>query len=132
MCIRDSPTGSLHRYQVRAQDAAGNVSIPSVRLDVVVGQGTVVPDNIVRNVTPIQTSSTSILVDWDPPQNTGGIQGYLVHDNFGFVAYIPASTNSSQFLHTGLTPGSFHSYEIRAQGAGVTALPTERREITLQ
>jgi len=121
--------GAKERYQIRAKDAADNVSIPSVRLDVVVGQGVVVPDNLPRNVNLTQ-NGTSVLVDWDAPPNPGGIRGYLVHDNYQYVAYI-SGVGTTRYNHTGLAPGTTHRYEIRAQGNGVTSLPTERKLITL-
>jgi len=120
----------LHRYQIRAKDAADNVSIPSIRLDVIVGDGVSVPDNMPLDVTLTQ-NGTSVDVDWEPPTNPGGINGYLVHHNYQYEAYVPGVANHA-YTDTGLTVGTTHRYEIRSQGNGVTSLPTERVTITLQ
>ncbi len=111
-----APAGT-NRYDIRAQDRAGNNSDPS---PVVVAVG---PPDVTPPLTPVNVAGTvdgaSVTLTWDvatdPPGVGGGavsgVAGYLVHRNFAFLAWVPAGTTYVDAS----APAGTNRYEIRAQ-----------------
>jgi hypothetical protein len=58
--------------------------------------------------------NTSISVTWDPLPNATGYQ-IMIDENADDVRNIGPSTN---YIHSGLAPGTMHSYQVRALNAG--------------
>lgn len=73
--------------------------------------------------THTRADGTTVTVTWDPAVDDIGVTSYLIHDNWNYLAWVPAGTTS--YTHTGLDPSSVHRYQIRARdGADNTSLPS--------
>ncbi len=106
--------GRTYRYEIRAQDAAGNNSSPSTPRNVTIAGP---PDTIVPSVPTGVTATvngTAIDLAWEASTDNVGVTGYLVHRDFQFLAWVPAATT---YRDTTIVPGAVHRYEIRAQDA---------------
>jgi chitinase len=121
--------GERYRYQVRAQDAAGNNSGPSdlVRITVEPGDGgdaDVTPPSTPANAAAeLDVAGDTIDVTWDPSTDDVGVVGYLVHRNWQFLAFVSAGTS---FIDADIGPGTRYRYQVRAQdAAGNNSAPTE-------
>ncbi len=105
-----------HRYDIRARDLAGLLSDPA-STTVTVGAPDVLAPTIPQGVGGVANGST-VSVGWqastDQPNPGGsGVTGYLIHDNYQFLAWVPAGTSYS---HLGAANG-YHRYHVRAQDA---------------
>lgn len=98
--------GSVHKYRVRAKNAAG-ASQWSEIVTKSTSLGT--PANL-RSTT---TSATSITIMWDKVQ---GADGYDVMVD----GVIIDNGTSTSYTHTGLEPGSTHIYIVRAKSSGIS------------
>ncbi len=113
--------GQTYRYEVRAQDAAGNNSPPSTPVTLRAGpldtQAPSTPANVVT--TP---GAASVTITWEPATDDVGVRGYLVHRDWQFLAWVPTGTT---FTDVNLTPGQTYGYQVRAQdAAGNNSLPS--------
>jgi fibronectin type 3 domain-containing protein len=113
--LTDSTT---YRYQVRARDAAGNVSSASNIVSATTLDGT--PPLAPTGLTPSVISSTQINLSWTAPTDNVGVTGYIVEScagasctNFAQVG-TPTATSYS---NTGLTGSTTYRYQVRAKDA---------------
>ncbi len=69
--------GQTYRYEIRAQDAASNNSVPSAPFNIVVGTDTTLP-SVPTNVNA-STSGAQVTLTWSASTDNVGVTGYLVH-----------------------------------------------------
>jgi poly(hydroxyalkanoate) depolymerase family esterase len=116
------------RYQVRATDAAGNVSAVSNTVTAMTqaGGGDITPPTAPANLTTTATSSNSISLSWSPSTDNVGVTGYQIlrapGTSGGTFTQVGTSTTTS-FTNTGLTASTTFRYQVRATDA-VGALST--------
>jgi len=110
------------RYQVRATDAAGNVSAVSNTVTAMTqaGSGDITPPTAPTNLTTTATTSNSISLSWSPSTDNVGVTGYQVlrapGTTGGTFAQVGTSTTTS-FTNTGLTASTTYRYQVRATDA---------------
>jgi chitodextrinase len=121
--------GQQHRYQVRAQDAAGNVSDPSDMVRITVepdggGEADVTPPGTPPGaVALLNEAGDAIDLTWDSAADNVGVAGYLIHRNWQFLAFVVAGTSYSD---SGIEVATRYRYQVRAQdAAGNNSAPTE-------
>ena len=128
--VHQNAANGPHRYEIRAQDRAGNNSAPSVAANATVGAPDTTAPSIPANVATTVAGST-VTVTWDASTDNvdgTGLSGYLVHDNFQYLAFVPAGT---VFVHQNAANGP-HRYEIRAQDrAGNNSAPSAPANTTV-
>ncbi|MDH4144249.1 MAG: putative Ig domain-containing protein, partial [Acidimicrobiia bacterium] len=105
--------GATYRYQVRAQDAAGNNSEPTAPLRITVAPGGVdtTPPSTPANLAASFVAGSGVRLNWSASGDDDRVGGYLVHRDFQFVAFVPAGTT---YTDPAALPGG-HTYEVRAQ-----------------
>jgi len=114
--------GTTFRYQVRATDAAGNVSAVSNTVTAATqnGGGDITPPTAPANLTATGTTSTSISLSWSPSTDNVGVTGYQIlrapGTSGGTFAQVGTSTTTS-FTNTGLTASTTFRYQVRATDA---------------
>ncbi len=94
-----------YTYQVRARNTAGTSAYSAAKTVTTLPQSPAVPANVKATAT-----KNSITVSWDA---VSGATGYDV--KFDDTEYSVTGTTKT---FTGLTPGSRHSYAVRAKNAG--------------
>ncbi|HEU5135239.1 MAG TPA: endo-1,4-beta-xylanase [Steroidobacteraceae bacterium] len=111
------------RYQVRAVDAAGNVSAFSTTLTATTqtGGGTdVTPPTIPANLTAPTTTASSISLAWTASTDNVGVTGYQIlrapGTTGGTFAQIATSPTNS-YVNTGLAANTTFRYQVRAMDA---------------
>lgn len=120
--------GQSYRYEIRAQDSAGNNSPASTPVTVRAGQ----PDTE-RPTTPtglaMTATGTSVTLTWTPATDNIGVRGYLVHRDWKFLAWVPTGTT---FTDGNLIAGQRYEYQVRAQdSAGNNSEPTAATPVVL-
>lgn len=121
--------GTRYWFRSRGRNSVGWGPWSSVIDATTLGAPPSVPLNLIATPTP----PDKILLDWDPPSNTGGkpITGYDVQaslDPTMQTGIIPGSTDAAttQFQWTGLQPGQVYSVRVRAKNVdavGVWSTP---------
>ncbi|MCB0994280.1 MAG: fibronectin type III domain-containing protein [Acidimicrobiales bacterium] len=100
-----------HRYEVRAQDAAGNLSDKTPAVEALVGgpdtTAPTVPDGVVATAAGVTVSLT-----WTPATDDRAVTGYLVYRDGAYVGW----SATTSFVDPGVTAGT-HSYQLRAHDA---------------
>ena len=126
---------TLRYYRVFALNRAGTGRVSEAKSETTVG---ITEPTEVMNFDVTPTGSTTIKLDWDPPEDTGGarIIGYLIHteatvattaaavgtvpargtmDEDGNTdGIIPILAPTTEYTHTGLVGASTHRYKIYA------------------
>ena len=101
---------ATHKYEVRALDAAGNVSAFSNSDTAAV----TVPDTespaAPGNLTAVQTSTDHVDLSWDAATDNVGVTEYRVYRDDQLLATLGATTSHTD---TTVVPGP-HSYEVKA------------------
>jgi endo-1,4-beta-xylanase len=110
-----------YRYQVRATDAAGNVSAVSGTVTGTTQAGTVdgtaptTPSNLAAS-----TTSSSVSLTWAASTDNVGVTGYQIlrapGSSGGSFAQIGTTTTAS-FVNTGLAAATTYRYQVRATDA---------------
>jgi chitodextrinase len=128
--------GTVYNYRVSSYDAAGNnsawtatpvsVTTLSAAPPAADTQGPSVP----RNLKGRAVSSTQISLSWLPSTDNVGVTGYYVYLNDVALA----TTTSTSFQHTGLTPGTVYKYRVSSYDAAGnnsawTATPVSARTL---
>ncbi len=114
--------GTTFRYQVRAVDAAGNMSAVSntVTATTQTGGGDTQPPTAPANLTAPSTTSSSISLAWNASTDNVGVTGYQVlrapGASGGTFTQIGTSTTTS-FVNSGLTASTTFRYQVRAVDA---------------
>ena len=104
---------ATHKYEVRALDAAGNVSAFSNSDTATVTPPDTDPPLPPGNLTAVQTSTDQVDLTWDAATDNVGVTEYRVYRDGDLLATLGATTS-----HTDATvaPG-LHSYEVKAADA---------------
>jgi chitodextrinase/lysophospholipase L1-like esterase len=117
--FRTSGAG-IARYQIRARDAAGNVSpfTPPVPVNVPACPNDTQPPTVPGTPTTSGLTSTSVTLSWSASTDNLGVAGYdiLRATSTGTFATVGTSTTTS-FTDTGLTANTTYSYMVRARDA---------------
>jgi chitodextrinase len=116
---------ATYSYQVRAEDAAGNVSGPSTAVVVTTPDTTapVAPTGLSGSA----AGATQVSLSWNASADNVGVAGYRI---FRDGAEIGTSTATS-YADTGVEPGSTHGYQVRAyDGAGNASGPSNSVSVT--
>jgi endo-1,4-beta-xylanase len=115
------PTGTTFRYQVRATDAAGNVSAVSNTVTAMTlgGGGDTQPPTAPTNLAAT-TTSTSASLTWTASTDNVGVTGYQIlrasGASGGTFSQVGTSTTTS-FTNSGLTPSTAYRFQVRAVDA---------------
>ncbi|MBB5873068.1 mannan endo-1,4-beta-mannosidase [Allocatelliglobosispora scoriae] len=113
---------TAYRYQVRAKDAAGNVSAVSSTVTVTTssGGGDTTAPSAPTGLTTSGTTSTSTTLGWTASTDNVGVTGYDIlrapGASGGSFAVVGSSTTTS-FTNTGLTASTTYRYQVRAKDA---------------
>ena len=109
----DAPLApGTYRYQVQAEDAAGNRSALTAGVDVTV---TGVPDTTPPSVPEglaASVAGSTVTLGWTASTDDRGVTGYLVYRNGAYRGW----TGTTGFVDQGVPDGTW-SYEVRAQDA---------------
>ena len=117
--------GRTYAYEVRAYDAAGNVSESSNILTVSTisdSQSPSAPEDLKAD----WVTFTSVSLSWRPSTDNVGIKGYEIYCN-GKKA---ASTSSTSYEYKKLTPGTTNTFFVKAYDEAGNYSP-QSREITV-
>ena len=114
---------TTYRYQVRAVDAAGNMSAFSNTFTATTqtgGGGDVTPPSIPANLTAPSTTASSISLAWTASTDNVGVTGYQILRAPGttggtFTQIATSPTNS--YVNTGLAASTSFRYQVRATDA---------------
>ena len=111
--------GTTYRYQVRAVDAASNLSPYSAIASATTAIDTTAP-TAPSALTATGLSSTQINLSWTAATDNVGVTGYQVErcQGAGCTIFVQiAAPTGTTFGDTGLTVGSSYSYRVRATDA---------------
>ncbi len=124
-----------YAYEVRARDAAGNVSAPGVAAPVTTPADTELP-SVPGGVVAVAVSSGRVDLSWSASSDNVGVTGYEVWRNGSLLTTVDGSTLS--FSDVGVVPSTSYAYEVRARDAagnvsapGVAAPVTTPGSVTL-
>ncbi|MBB5868047.1 endo-1,4-beta-xylanase [Allocatelliglobosispora scoriae] len=116
-----SPSTS-YRYQVRAKDAAGNLSATSSAVTVTTSAGTgdTTPPSTPSGLAASGTTSSSTTLTWTASTDNVGVTGYDIlrapGTSGGTFAVVGSSTTTS-FTNTGLSASTSYRYQVQAKDA---------------
>lgn len=121
--------GTTHRIQVRAQYGSDN-SAPNDYVKVTVESADpppegfpVTPDSVTVRILDNDTISLS----WRDENPRGSLRGYLIHDNWQYLQFVPSDVTR---IEIDVEPGTTHRYQVRAQAPdGTSSAPTERVKV---
>jgi chitodextrinase len=118
--------GTSYSYQVRATDAAGNLSTYSNVASATTPAPDTQPPTAPTNLTATAISASQINLSWTASTDNVGVTQYLVERCQGAgcttFAQIGTSTGTT-FNNTGLTAGTSYSYRVRATDAAGNLSP---------
>ena len=113
---------ATHKYEVRALDAAGNVSAFSNSDTATVTPPDTEPPLPPGNLTAVQTSTDHVDLTWDAATDNVGVTEYRVYRDGELLATLGATTSHTD---TTVAPGP-HSYEVKAADAAEQPLRCEQ------
>jgi fibronectin type 3 domain-containing protein len=120
---------ATHKYEVRALDAAGNVSAFSNSVTASVYPPDTEAPTIPANVRASGSGTGTVEVTWDPSLDNVGVSAYRVYRGTAEIATLNGDTTS--FSDTGRPPGSY-SYTVRAEDqAGNASAPSDPASATV-
>ncbi|MBI5055370.1 MAG: fibronectin type III domain-containing protein [Nitrospirae bacterium] len=103
-----------YTYKIRAYDASGNISADSTSAS---ANTPASPDTqapfIPSGVTAVATSSSQISLSWNATTDNVGVTGYSIYRNGSLIA----TSTSTVYADTGLSPSTFYTYSIKAYDA---------------
>ncbi len=103
--------GTTYSYTVTAYDAAGNVSNHSNGVTAT-AIFDVTPPSTPTGVSAVATSSSAVVVSWQPSTDNTGIGGYYIYRDGNQIASVISSTTS--YFDGGLAQQSTHYYWVVA------------------
>lgn len=110
------------RYQVRARDAANNVSAVSntITATTLAGTGDITPPTVPTNLAATATTASSISLGWTASTDNVGVTGYQIlrapGASGGTFTQI-ATSPSNSYVNTGLAANTTFRYQVRATDA---------------
>ncbi len=113
---------STFYYRVRAQDAAGNISVYSSVASATTDNSIVVPDTqapTVPSSLSAAASGTQVSLSWTASSDNVGVSGYQIlrstTNGSGYAQIATSNTNS--YTNTGLSIGTTYYYVVKAYDA---------------
>jgi fibronectin type 3 domain-containing protein len=114
--------GTAYNYRVRANDAAGNLSIFSNVVSATAASDTQAPTAPANLIATVQ-SNTQINLTWTASTDNIGVTGYRIERCSGAgcssFAQIGATATATTFADAGLTAGTAYSYRVLATDAAI-------------
>jgi len=105
---------TTYQYQVRAKDAAGNLSALSAALAVTTNAGTdTQPPTVPTNLAAPSKTATSVNLTWTASTDNVGVTGYDIYRDGVMVG----SSTTTSYADTGLTASTTYQYQVRAKDA---------------
>lgn len=105
----DLVPGRKYTFEVKAYDAAGNVSTDGACATAVTDPD-VQPPTIPGNLSISAHDYTSVTVSWSPSADNTGLKGYVVYKNGSRVA----STTATSYTVKSLLPGTTYTFFVKA------------------
>jgi chitodextrinase len=116
--------GTSYRYQVRATDAAGNLSAYSNVASATTPDTT--PPTAPSNLTATTASSSQVNLKWTASTDNVGVTGYLVErcEGAGCTSFTQVATVSgTTYSNTGLAADTVYRFRVRATDAAGNLSP---------
>ncbi|HEX2945552.1 MAG TPA: fibronectin type III domain-containing protein [Clostridia bacterium] len=101
--------GRKYTFEVKAYDAAGNISTNSSWAAAFTDSDTQ-PPTIPGSLSVSARDNTSVTVSWSPSTDNTGLKGYVVYKNGGRVA----STTGTGYTVKRLLPGTTYTFFVKA------------------
>ncbi len=101
--------GTRYKFEIKAYDAAGNISANGTSVSVVTSLDAEAP-TIPGNLSPSSCDYTSVTLSWNPSGDNTGIKGYAVYKNGSRVT----STTKTSYTVKRLLPGTTCSFFVKA------------------
>jgi arabinogalactan endo-1,4-beta-galactosidase len=112
-------TGTPYTFTVRARDAAGNVSVASNQVTVLLGIAKdTVPPSAPTNLWASAVSDTRVSLRWTASTDDVGVVLYEVYQGSTLAVTAFGSTSATV---SGLTPGASYTFTVRARDAADNA-----------
>ena len=112
-------TSTPYTFTVKARDAAGNVSVASNQVTVLLGiTKDTVPPSAPTNLSTSSVSDTRVSLRWTASTDNVGVVLYEVYQGSTLAA---TAFGSASATVSGLTPGTPYSFTVRAQDAAGNA-----------
>jgi fibronectin type 3 domain-containing protein len=119
---------STYTYEIRAFDAAGNFSLMSNPSTVMVEPPDTQKPTAPAGLTATPASPRRVDLQWQPSSDNKAVTGYRVFRGGQLLASIGPSTS---YADTGATPGTAHTYVVRAvDAAGNVSDPSNSVTVT--
>jgi lysophospholipase L1-like esterase/chitodextrinase len=110
-----------YTFTVKARDAAGNSSVASNAITVLLSPGQdTIPPSAPTNVGSTSVTTTSVRLSWTASTDNVGVVVYEVLQGGSAVANAIGTTSANV---SGLTPGTMYSFTVRARDAAGNASP---------
>ncbi|MDK8179215.1 fibronectin type III domain-containing protein, partial [Paenibacillus sp. UMB4589-SE434] len=119
---------TTYSFNVRARDLAGNISSPSLEIQVktlVENGDDHIPPTVPSNVQVTAKSATSVTLSWTPSTDNVGVVEYLV--SYGAQTVNQAAPT---VLISGLTPNTLYSFSITAKDLAGNVSPAATIQVT--
>jgi chitodextrinase len=118
--------GTSYSYTVAAYDAANNTSAQSTASSFSTLADTTAP-SVPANLNSTGQTTTSIALSWSSSTDDVAVTGYKVYRNGTQIA----TTASTTYTNTGLTPGTSYSYTVAAYDAsGNTSAQSSAKSVS--
>jgi len=119
--------GATHTYSVEAFDLGGNVSVPSLSVNVTTRDNT--PPSVPQNVTPIADSSEKVTLTWSPSTDNVAVHDYLVFWGLSPVSLAQVGrviSPNTQYIAYPLSAGTMYYYGVEAEdtSGNISAMST--------
>ena len=110
-----------YTFSVKARDAAGNVSVASNQVTVLLGstQDTT-PPTAPTSLKAVTVADTSVRLGWSASSDDVGVVVYQVYSGTTVVGTVPAGTSATV---SSLTPGATYSFTVTARDAAGNVSP---------
>ena len=102
--------GTPYHYRARSRDVAGNLTVSADGTFSTLSGPDTVPPSIPANLNATPISSTQIDLAWTASSDNVGVTGYKVFRDGAQIA----TTGSTSFSNTGLTPATPYTYAVSA------------------
>ena len=120
---------TTYQFEVRATDAAGNVSPPAALSVTTVGSADTVPPTAPGSLAFTNVTATSLTVSWAAATDNIGVTGYRVSRN----GVLQNTVTGLTFNDTGLSPDTAYGYSVVAvDAAGNTSSASTASQTTAQ
>jgi chitodextrinase len=108
-CNSDLAPATRYKFEIKAFDAAGNISTNGAFMSTVTDPDTLAP-TVPGNLSQSACDYTSVTLSWSSSTDNTGVKGYVVYKNGSRVA----STTKTNYTVKRLLPGTSHSFYVKA------------------